>query len=500
MARGVVPRKGFDMSTTSRTVTLPAAATHPMAPAIGLTLLLLATATPAAAQGSGSIGADPNPCLIPDGDDHCHPLIVWDSSGVTDPKVSITVSGAWGTNVFQCADANQPGSQQTVGVQIGVVPKIFGLYAVPDCAVDPLVAGALLAEAEVAAYPPGSVVCPVDNQLLASDDPDYLGLIGNATIPSTPDLPFIAAELAEARVRQWRRTVQWLQLEPDPPSLGVHDYDWPRFDSLFLPMAAEGVAPWITLSHTAVWAADLPAGGDPSDAFKYPPVDVQDWRDFVRAVAERYGPGGILATPARHWDIWQEPDLTSFFLGTPADYVELLNAAYDEIHQVDPGATVWAGNLVFVPDRPAAETEPWIDAIFTSGLFDGFAIHPFFREVADYHAAIAAMRAWIDSELGPGVPLAVTATSYLLGNDPCAFAALPAAERAAFVLDVYACGAGAGARHVHWFKTIDRQPPGGECKLDANGAFSPARDGSDWRTNANFESLRRIGDHLNPSP
>lgn len=180
------------------------------------------------------------------------------------------------------------------------------------------------------------VVCPVDNQVLQALDPGYLGLIGNATIPATPDLPFIAAELASAGVRHWRRTVQWLQLEPNPPAAGVHTYNWPRFDVLFLPMAAEGIAPWVTLSHTAAWAADLPPGADPDDAFKYPPQDIQDWRDFVRAVVQRYGPGGILSTPVRHWDIWQEPDISSFFLGMPVDYVQLLNAAYDEIKQVDP--------------------------------------------------------------------------------------------------------------------------------------------------------------------
>ncbi|MEM7355304.1 MAG: hypothetical protein AAF657_31120 [Acidobacteriota bacterium] len=492
-----VPQRIHPCRASARTSSIHCPPCRLLATAVLALAIFLAPAS-ASAQGSGVLSADPNPCLIPDGSDHCSPLILWESSGVALPKVAITVSGGWGTSTFYCGDANQAGSQQTAGVKIRVTPKTFRLYAVADCAVDPAAAGTLLDEAEVWAYPAGSVVCSVDNQLLQAQHPDYLGLIGNATIPATPNLPLIASELADAGVRQWRRTVQWLQLEPDAPVAGGHTYDWPRFDSLFLPMTAAGIAPWVTLSHTAAWAADLPPGADPADAHKYPPLDLDDWRDFVHAVAERYGPGGILSTPVRHWDIWQEPDITHFFLGTPADYVELLNAAFDEIKTVDPGATVWAGNVVLAPGRPASATDPWIDAIFAGGLFDGFAIHPFFQSVADTYQAIKHFRVRLDTALGSEVPLAVTATSYHLADGPCSFAALSPAERAAYVLDVYACGANAGARHVHWFKTIDRPVPGAGCKLDGNGMFSPSRDAAAWQSNDNLESLRRVGDLLTP--
>lgn len=118
--------------------------------------------------------------------------------------------------------------------------------------------------------------------------------------------------------------------------------------------------------------------------------------------------------------------------------------------------------------------------------------------MADYHQAIADIRARIDAELGLYVPLAVTATSYHLANDPCAFAKLTTAERAAYVLDVYACGANAGASHVMWFKTIDREVPEGKCPLDANGMFSPSRTSAPWKINKNLESLSQVGHHLNP--
>jgi len=79
------------------------------------------------------------------------------------------------------------------------------------------------------------------------------------------------------------------------------------------------------------------------------------WADFVYNTVQRYKPGGTLATQeewptgvgVRHWEIWNEPDLSQFWTGTVAEYYQLLRVAYQSIRAADPEATVLLGGLAF---------------------------------------------------------------------------------------------------------------------------------------------------------
>ncbi len=77
------------------------------------------------------------------------------------------------------------------------------------------------------------------------------------------------------------------------------------------------------------------------------------WARFVFTAVSRYKPGGILAQtngwPAgqgvTHWEIWNEPDLTSFWDGTTADYAQLLKVAYLAAKLADSNAQILFGGL-----------------------------------------------------------------------------------------------------------------------------------------------------------
>ncbi len=107
------------------------------------------------------------------------------------------------------------------------------------------------------------------------------------------------------------------------------------------------------------------------------------WARFVQQAVNRYRPGGTGGTNVHYWEIWNEPDLCQFWLGTPQEYARLLKVAYLLIKQSDPGATVmWAGlahpgnNTQFLPSMVTAlRTDPMAAA--HNGFFDAAASHQY---------------------------------------------------------------------------------------------------------------------------
>jgi len=91
------------------------------------------------------------------------------------------------------------------------------------------------------------------------------------------------------------------------------------------------------------------------------------WASFVHDTVERYKPGGWLATQegwssgvgVRHWEIWNEPDLTQFWSGTVEEYYRLLEVAHPIIKAADPEATVLLGGLAFF------EKPNWLSNLLT---------------------------------------------------------------------------------------------------------------------------------------
>ncbi len=84
--------------------------------------------------------------------------------------------------------------------------------------------------------------------------------------------------------------------------------------------------------------------------------DGNKWARFVFAAVSRYKPGGTIAQqegwPAgvgvTHWELWNEPDLTSFWDGTIADYARLLKVGYLAARQADANAQIIFGGLANV--------------------------------------------------------------------------------------------------------------------------------------------------------
>lgn len=107
-------------------------------------------------------------------------------------------------------------------------------------------------------------------------------------------------------------------------------YDFGTRDTKIDKYVEAGIKPQLLLSYTPKWAApvDKQTGTEWRTWGTCPPEDMENWRKFVRKVAERY------KDKAYYYEIWNEADW-EFFSGTTEDYLEILRIAYEEIKAVD---------------------------------------------------------------------------------------------------------------------------------------------------------------------
>jgi xylan 1,4-beta-xylosidase len=132
-------------------------------------------------------------------------------------------------------------------------------------------------------------------------------------------------------------------------------YDFSRVDEVYDTVLALGMVPVVELGYMP---HDLAA--DPSQTvFTYrgiisPPNDWGRWADLIRVfvthLADRYG----VADLRERWlfEVWNEPNLSVFWSGTPAQYWQLYEHAAHAIKSVDPHLRVGG---------PATAAVGWID-------------------------------------------------------------------------------------------------------------------------------------------
>ena len=136
---------------------------------------------------------------------------------------------------------------------------------------------------------------------------------------------------------------------------GLPAYDFSRVDLVYDTIRALGMTPVVEFGYMP---RDLAA--DPSrTVFAYggiisPPKDWSRWHDLIRAftahLADRYG----LDELRSRWrfEVWNEPNLSVFWSGTPAEYWRLYSEAAHAVKSVDPALVVGG---------PATAAVGWID-------------------------------------------------------------------------------------------------------------------------------------------
>lgn len=124
----------------------------------------------------------------------------------------------------------------------------------------------------------------------------------------------------------------------------------------------------------------IPAGGAEAN-----PRSVYWYGQFAKGLVQRYGPSGSFwrdhspKQAIRNWQIWNEPDLKSYWLVQPfaRSYVTMLAAARAAIKSVDPAARIVLAGLTNVSWRDLASVYKVKGA---RSLFDVVSVHPYTRK------------------------------------------------------------------------------------------------------------------------
>jgi len=165
---------------------------------------------------------------------------------------------------------------------------------------------------------------------------------------------------------RWLRTdFYWGDVQPERPN----DYNWENLDRVIKAATERGLR-LVGLPHaTPQWATD--GGGMRSEE------NIRHFAEFVLAAVKRY-------KSIKHWEIWNEQNLESFWdeRPDPRAYANLLKVVYAAIKAEDASLTVIAGGLSPVPRTGSGHYSAveYLARMYESGVkgsFDAVGFHPY---------------------------------------------------------------------------------------------------------------------------
>jgi polysaccharide biosynthesis protein PslG len=171
----------------------------------------------------------------------------------------------------------------------------------------------------------------------------------------------------DAGFRWVKQELPWREIEGQGKGL----WQWETPDRIMDQIEIHGLKVIVRLGSQPAWASETPL---PEIS---PPDNLQDFYDYVFAVASRYK-GRVEA-----YQIWNEPNLAREWGNRPPDpagYVELLRVGYQAVKNADPGAIVISAGLA-PTTRHDSEAMPdvyFIQAMYDAGAatyFDALGVH-----------------------------------------------------------------------------------------------------------------------------
>ncbi|HEY3332213.1 MAG TPA: beta-galactosidase [Capsulimonadaceae bacterium] len=225
-----------------------------------------------------------------------------------------------------------------------------------------------------------------------SQPPFLIGVNSHLLHHSTADMHRLVELMRLAGFGVVRDGANWNGIEPEE---GV--WKWERMDDVVETLRRANIQLAYGLAFTAKWATTgNPNTRDWHDWNNAPPVTAK-FVEFAKTVVNHY------KTSVHYWEIWNEPDLTSW-LGTSDQYAALLSAAVKAVHEADPKAQVMNGGISEVNFRPGfteefltkASTKPDIFAYHTHGALLNMPIAR--TKVAGYlgKSGISATPVWLN--------------------------------------------------------------------------------------------------------
>jgi hypothetical protein len=216
---------------------------------------------------------------------------------------------------------------------------------------------------------PTGVTC-AEAREVAGRAPDA-GFGEGSTLPSRTD-----AELEQELAGIAATGARYLRMDFDWSYIGRREgaLDWAATERVVRQARACGLDVLGLLTYTPAWAHP------PGASDHHPPTDPGDFAQFAAEAVRRFRPLGV-----RTWEIWNEPNVAFFWepAPDPAEYADLLVAAYDAIKAADPDAIVLTGGLAPASDEPdGSRVAPvsFLERVYAAGAgdhFDAVAHHPY---------------------------------------------------------------------------------------------------------------------------
>ncbi|MBT7056947.1 MAG: LamG domain-containing protein, partial [Lentisphaerae bacterium] len=127
----------------------------------------------------------------------------------------------------------------------------------------------------------------------------------------------------------------WVRVQPEPGEFQwTHDFQIDAVKTRAMPVLGQ-------LFTTPYWAAvDGPVPRPNARAYPPPlPPDLDALRAYVGAVVTRYG------NTTKHWEVWNEPDVSMFWRGSPEAFAAACQAACEAAKSADPDCVLMVGGF-----------------------------------------------------------------------------------------------------------------------------------------------------------
>ncbi len=186
------------------------------------------------------------------------------------------------------------------------------------------------------------------------------------------------------------------------------------------------------------------------------------WSAHVQAVVSHF------KDDVHVWEIWNEPDATWFWKGTPAQYAQLLKVGYRAVKAADPHATVLFGGLAYwenpgfyIDVLEALAVDP--EGAAHNAYFDVMSLH-LYANVEQAHDIAAQVSAEVARHVGPH-PLWLTEAGVKVWpeDEPCPpdapecppYYSAEEDEVAAYMIEAFANARAAGVERFLIFRLRD---------------------------------------------
>ena len=247
-----------------------------------------------------------------------------------------------------------------------------------------------------------------------------------------------------------RDRLSWNDVEPSPGK-----FYWEEYDRTANAFHNAGLEISQVFHDLPPWADTAPPGE--KERRRYPPKDMKYLYDFMYSMVSHFK-GRV-----QYWEIWNEYDSPTFFVGGAEQYARMLKTAYTAAKKADPSCRVLIGSRSFATGKVAcpwvkqgyliAEGEPYVERVFQHGVcefFDIYNMH-FYGPAEGVISFIERSKKLLNKYHCPRKPIWITEMGKTALAELPDIVAKEEQEQAAFIPKAYAVALNNGVERLFFF-------------------------------------------------